>query len=202
MIRPGLALATLWLSGCPSGGEGPPLPQDCSDELLFEATACDEVYCGEATVEVGSGSGGFQAIAEGGELIIWYGPQGGYHVDITAEMQNFCPIVFLRPSLWLDRGDGTKLEMIFEQTRHVQAVRVEPTVSPRQQFWGIRGFVPCEHWPEDPEHEVECGAGAGSEGHLEQFEIELRIEAEDHNGRIATDSRRVQPTCCNNEEGR
>lgn len=186
------------LAGCP-GGDDDDLtpPTDCSPEELFDATACDEKYCGLPTVEIGGGANGYEALDDGDDVPIWYGAQGGYHIDISVEMDNFCPIVFLRPSMWIDPGDGGDMVQIFDQNRHVQAVRVEPYVSPLQQFWGIRAFVPCEHWPDDPDRELECSNGAGSEGHLEEFEIELRIEVEDHNGRVASDTKRVQPTCCN-----
>ncbi|MEE2828586.1 MAG: hypothetical protein VX498_05330 [Myxococcota bacterium] len=188
----------LLLLGCEGGDDDDDLPPpDCPDGELFEATACDEVYCGEPVAQIGTGTSGYEALTDGQEVPIWFGAQGGYHIDITVEMNNFCPIVFLRPSLWLDSGDGSELIEIFDQNRHVQAVRVEPTVSPLQQFWGIRGFVPCEHWPDDPDRELSCGSGAGSEGHLEDFVVEIRMEVEDHNGRLASDTKRVQPVCCN-----
>lgn len=193
------------LTGCGGSSNGPPVPDDCPNGELFEATVCEEVYCGAATVDLGTGAGGYEPLADGDEVPIWYGAQGGYHLDFSAQMNNLCPIVFLRPSIqiirsqWPDQIGGEDREpmaLVFEQSRHVQAVRVEPDVSPKQQFWGIRGFVPCAHWPDDPNHSPQCNDGAGSAGHLEDFEVLLTLEAEDHNGRIATDSKLVQPVCC------
>lgn len=200
MSRSLLSLMTgllLGVAACgPPGDDDDLTPPDCTSGELFEATACDEIYCGPATAKLGTGASGYEVLDDGDEVPIVFGVQGGYHLDITVEMDNFCPIVFLRPSIWRDPGDGGELEQIFDQNRHVQAVRVEPFDSPLQQFWGIRGFVPCEHWPDDPNNELECGNGAGSEGHLEDFEVEIRLEVEDHNGRIASDTKRVQPVCC------
>ena len=190
------SLVVLLLS-CSSGDDDDLTPPDCSNGELFDAIACDEVYCGGPVARIGTGPNAYEPLSDEQEVPIWFGAQGGYHIDITVEMDNLCPIVFLRPSMWLDPGDGSPLVQIFDQNRHVQAVRVEPTVSPLQQFWGIRGFVPCEHWPDDPERELTCGKGAGIAGHLEDFEVEIRMEVEDHNGRLASDTKRVQPVCCN-----
>ena len=177
--------------------------EDCPADQLFYADACDETYCGPPTVTVGTGTTGFEPVEEGDEVPIWYGSQGGYHLDITVEMMNFCPIVFLRPYFEVIPNDGGDPFEVFSQNRHVQAVRVEPQVSPRQQFWGIRAFVPCQHWPDDPDHELDCAEGRGSAGFLESYDVNIGIEAYDHNedaagepNREDADSRRVDPYCC------
>lgn len=211
MIRT-LPLAFMLLMGCPSNDDDDdatsPPPTDCPDGDLYEPEACaDPAYCGPASVEVGTGSDGFDTLVDGQEVPIWYGSQGGYHIDITARMDNLCPIVFLVPSMFLDPGDGSEPVEIFTQTRHVQAVRIEPEVSAVQDFWGIRGFVPCEYWPEDPENpDITCGDGnQGSAGRIDQFEVIIKMEGWDHNlspsgedrYRFDSDERRVQPVCCN-----
>jgi hypothetical protein len=172
----------------------------CPDDELFNATACDEEYCGPPIARLGTGLGGYESLEDGDEVDIRYGSQGGFHIDITVEMDNLCQIVFIRPSMLVDPGDGGALIPVFDQNRHVQAVRVEPTESTLQQFWGIRGFVPCEYWPIDlsqPQSGPGCGPEQGSAGMFQDFELEIRLEVEDHNGRIASDSKRVQPVCCN-----
>ncbi len=204
--------------------------EDCPEELLFQATVCDEIYCGEPIVRVGTGITAFEPVEEGQEVPIWYGSQGGYHLDITVEMMNMCPIVFLRPYFKVVPRERTMADYrpvtttwevatspiqtttwpeptepyeVFSQNRHVQAVRVEPNVSPRQHFWGIRAFVPCEHWPDDPEHDLDCPEGRGSEGFLESFDAIIGVEAWDHHGidvgeptRYGHDFRTVDPYCC------
>ncbi|MCP4871197.1 MAG: hypothetical protein GY898_21010 [Proteobacteria bacterium] len=185
-----------------------PPPEGCSEVDLYEPDACeDPAYCGAASVEVGTGSDGWEPLTDGQEVPIWYGSQGGYHIDITARMDNLCPIVFLVPSMYLDPGDGGELVEIFTQTRHVQAVRQEPQVSPLQDFWGIRGFVPCEYWPVDEQNpDITCGEDEqGSAGRIDQFEVVIKMEAWDHNlspagedrFRFDDDEQRVQPVCCN-----
>ena len=173
---------------------------NCPSGELFDATACDEEYCGPAIARLGTGIGGYEPLSDGDEVDIRYGAQGGYHIDVTVEMDNFCPIVFLRPQMLVDPGDGGELIPIFDQNRHVQAVRVEPNDSALQQFWGIRAFVPCEYWPFGPEEPVigpGCGPDQSTAGMLQNFEIVIRLEVEDHNGRIASDSKQLQPVCCN-----
>ncbi|HCP48382.1 MAG TPA: hypothetical protein DIU15_20255 [Deltaproteobacteria bacterium] len=174
-----------------------PLPEECSEEDLFVAEACnDQVFCGDPIVRVGTGGSEFQMVLDDADMPIWYGTQGGYHVFFSAEMENLCPVVFLRIKMYLDPGDG-ELVLLHDQERHVQAVRIEPEVSSRQWYWGINGFLPCEYWPNDPNNSPNCPEGSGSQGHLEDYEIVMEIEAEDHNQRIAIDQKRVQPFCCN-----
>ncbi len=170
----------------------------CSDEELYVAEACEsEEYCGAPIARVGTGGTSFEAVDEGQDVPIWYGSQGGYHVFYSVEMENLCPVVFLRISMLVDLGDGDLLE-VHEQERHVQAVRLQPQSSSLQSYWGVNGFLPCEYWPLDPDNSPTCSGGAGSAGHLEDYEVVMRVEAEDHNGRIATDEKRVQPVCCSN----
>ena len=178
--------------------------EDCPEDQLYYAEACDQTYCGEPKVHVGTGVTAFEAVEENEQVPIWYGSQGGYHLDITVEMLNLCPIVFLRPYFEVVPNDGSEPYEVFSQNRHVQAVRVEPDVSPRQHFWGIRAFIPCEHWPDDPNHDLDCPEGRGSAGHLETFDAIIGVEAWDHNmldddvtpARYGSDRRTVDPYCC------
>lgn len=168
----------------------------CSDEDLYVAEACgDEEYCGAPVAQVGTGGASFEPVDEGQDIPIWYGSQGGYHLFYSVEMENLCPVVFLRISMLIDPGDG-ELVQVHHQERHVQAVRLQPQSSSLQSYWGVNGFLPCEYWPLDPDNSPSCSAGAGSAGHLEDYEVVMRVEVEDHNGRIATDEKRVQPVCC------
>ncbi len=187
-------LLLLVLMACDTPGDGDDdIP--CSAADYFEAEACEEAYCGPAAVRIGMGASGFESLESGQEVPIWYGSQGGYHLSYSVEMENLCPIVFVRINLLIDPGDGS-LVSLHEQERHVQAYRAPGGDSSLQSYWGINGFVPCEYWPFDADNEPSCAEGAGSSGHLEDFEVVMRVEVEDHSGRMATDERRVQPVCC------
>jgi len=182
---------SLLLVGCAPGdlpvGEG-----DCADEAHV-AEHCDDTHCGAPEVEVGTGADRFVDVEEGDPIDIVRGVQGGYHLDVAARMSELCPVVYLRASVWLDPGDGGDLEPVFDGERHLQAVRPEPEGSTLQEAWGVRAFVPCEHWPDTG---LQCSGGAGSEGHLEDYEVVLRVEVEDHDGRMGTSEQRLQPVCC------
>lgn len=202
----GLSLLLLPNCGTPTDDDdsGPPVPEDCAEDDLYEAVACGQTFCGAPTVEGGTGASTFEALQEGDEVTVRFGAQGGYHIDLTAEMYNLCPIVYLVPTMYVDPGDGNLVE-IFTQNRHVQALRIDPNETSQQQFWGIRGFVPCEYWPDDPENNLECGNGAqGSAGHIEDLDVVIKMEAWDHNEgpdgeqkvRYAVDEIRVDPVCC------
>ncbi len=189
-----LACSLLGSAGCATGaGEEAPLDEaeGCSDEDTWVADHCGETYCGAAEATVGTGEDGYVELAEGDDIDIMFGSQGGYHLDIGARTTRLCPIIYLRAQVEVDVGRGW--EEIADADRHVEAVRVDPHVSSAQEFWGMRAIVPCEHWPDTG---VACSGGAGSEGHLEDYPVRIRIEAEDHSGRVATDELIAQPVCC------
>ena len=192
-LLPLLALLTLAL-GCGAEGDGTVDEEaGCRAEDTFFAEHCGETYCGAPDVEVGTGFEEFVELAEGDDVEIIRGNQGGYHVDISARMTRLCPIVYLRASVWMDAdGDGTLTEA-FDAESHAEAIRLQSQTSSEQEVWGVRAFIPCRHWPDTT---LACSGGAGSDGHLEDFEVLLKLEAEDHNGRIATHERLVQPVCC------
>ncbi len=190
MLRtPLILLATASLAlGCGEDG-GTPIDGEVCE--TFVAEHCGETYCGLPEVSVGTGADEFIPLDDGDEIDIVFGSQGGYHIDVGAQMERLCPIVYVRASIWFDAGDGD-LEEMYDVERHMEAVRTEVEGS-SQNVWGVRAFIPCEHWPDT---QLTCPGGAGSEGHLEDYEIVVKVEAEDHNGRIASDEQRVQPVCC------
>lgn len=193
-----LATAAALSMGCVEvPGDGDPLDEGatCSTEEAWYASHCGETYCGPPELEVGTGVDEFIALTEGDEVPIMLGAQGGYHLDVSARMTRLCPVVYVRASVWLDPGDGSDLTEIADADRHVEATRMEPGGSSLQEVWGVRAFIPCEHWPDT---NLACSGGAGRDGHLEDFEAVIRLEAEDHTGRIATHEQRVQPVCCEN----
>lgn len=190
-----LLAAGALLMGCTGDDGGDPLGESgvCQTDDLFVAEHCGETYCGLPEVEVGTGVDRFRRLDEGDEIDIVFGNQGGYHLDVSASMTRLCPIVYVRASIWLDRGDGSALEKASDDERHMEAMRTEEDDSSEQEVWGVQARIDCEYWPDT---QAACPEGAGSAAHLEDFEVLLRVEAEDHNGRIATDERRVQPVCC------
>jgi hypothetical protein len=193
--------ATGLLVACSDGSTGTVEPPDgCPDEDLFEAEACDETYCGDPVVSVGVGGSSHEPVDDGQTVPVWFGSQGGFHINISVETENLCPVVFLRAAMDV-RDPGTdEWTEVFQQERHVQAVR--PAVDDSmQQYWGIQGFVPCEYWPEyisesNPDEPVNCGETTSTMGHIDDKEVRIRLEAEDHNGRIGNTEVEVDPECC------
>lgn len=67
----------------------PALPLVC---LAANLAACgDEPPSGPGILEIGTGALDFEPLAEGQELGIVAGPQGGYHFIVNARMQNLLP---------------------------------------------------------------------------------------------------------------
>ncbi len=194
------AFATLLLgaaSGClPERGEldmagGATIAADCpiADEVVAEA--CDDVYCGGATVEVGTGGADFETVDEGELLPLHFGSNGGaggYHLFLSMEAENLCPILWLEPRIEAE-VDG-RMVTLYSQRLHVLAVRPDQRFS-RQGYWGIRAPIPCAFWPDDPERDATCGEFQSRYGHIEDLDIRVSMTVEDHDGRVAQDSRWV-----------
>ena len=197
-MRLRVALALLGVAGCgPALGDDDdvlPVPEDCPDEDLYPAVSCEDTYCGAPAVRLGTGGSDFMPLSDGGELDVYFGPQGGYHMFLSAEMEQLCPIVFLELTMDV-YVDGRRHEF-FNQTRHVQAVRPLPDQSSLQQYWGIQGLVDCNLYPDDPDHDLACGTFRSRVGHIEDFEVTITLRAEDHDGRMASEIKTVQPVCC------
>jgi len=194
--------AALALTGCEPGIGGPPIG-DCPAEDVFRAADCQQTYCGEPVVRLGSGdTRGHEPVGDGDATPVWFGPQGGYHLFVSAEMENLCPVVFLRYRMEAEvRRAGTVL--LYEGQRHVQAVRPDPERSSLQRYWNLQAVVPCEWWPDDPDpaHEVQdCTHPEAGRRRIEDVAVRLWIEVEDHNGRLASDEALLDPFCCQDVE--
>ncbi len=167
----------------------------CSDADTFvsEAPACEDSFCGDPSVQVGSGATGYEALAENATVDLVFGPQGGYHIDVSARMDGLCPIVSINVTL-LD-VDGNELS--FEEHR-VQAVR--DGTGTVQDYWGLTALLPCGYWPVDGPYEgddpASCPDGVGLDGQLVGNVATLIVEAEDDNGRVGTGRAAVIATCC------
>jgi len=182
----------------------PPVVEDCPEEDRVVAEACDDEYCGAPTLAVGVGISEHQPLPPGAPIPVARGnqpPEGGFHFNVSVEMERLCPVVFLRTSMQVSaRGEGA-WESVFDQERHVQSVRPEPEASSRQQYWGIQAFVPCEHWPEflveeDPPTFASCGDETSRAGPIDEFDVRIVVEAEDHDGRVGVGELVGMPTCC------
>ncbi len=171
----------------------------CPSDDVFQSTAggCDDSFCGEPTLIVGTGTAGYEPLADGAEVATVFGPQGGYHIDTTATMDGLCPIVRIGVVLEAVDANGDRIEL-FSQDQRVQAVR--EGAGTVQEYWGLQAFVPCEYWPDGPHDDQvnppECPDGTGQAGHIDEMEAYLIVTATDDNDRTATGEARVQPTCC------
>jgi len=190
-VRPWCAFAGLALIlGCPSS-DGDECPDGSPKERVpAVADGCSDIFeCGpEVELAFATGAEDFAPIAEGSSQPIQYGAQGGYHLNVAAEMHNLCPVVFLNFALDIDRGGGVR-ETIQELDRHVQTVRCsqqadlfaggcdgEPT---QQRWWALQLAIPCDYHPDDPE-ERELNCENEPLEHLEDLDVIVRVEAWDH----------------------
>lgn len=171
-----------------------PPAEECADEEHV-ADACNEVHCGEPTLEFGTGSRDFEPIADGDVIPIWYGGQGGYHLEISTRMEQLCDLVYIRTRMYADLGDGS--ETIADDQRYRQTDRIGEPHWSTQQFLGSAAFIPCQHWPEDPLRDPFCNTGEpGWAGPLETLDLVLRVEVRDRDERSAVEEKAVVAVCC------
>jgi hypothetical protein len=206
-------LGLISLSGCPTGN-GDECPDGSPRESVpAVAEACTDIFeCGpEVTLAAATGPDDFAPIADGSAQPVFYGSQGGYHLNVAAEMHNLCPVVFLDFALEIDRGAGER-ETIQSLDRHVQTVRCSQQEdlfvegcneeSTQQRWWALQLAIPCDYHPDDPEaRELNCDAPPVE--HIEDLDIVLRVEAWDHSEQADPDKARrvstevpVEAVCC------
>ncbi len=195
-----------------------PSGEECPDGSPRErvpavAESCSDVFeCGPLVqLAYATGPDDFAPIEDGSEQPIYYGTQGGYHLNVAAEMHELCPVVFLNFSMDIQREDGTR-DRIQELDRHVQTVRCSNQgelfadgcdgESTQQRWWALQLAIPCDYHPDDPEdRELNCEDEPVE--HLEDLDIVLRVEAWDHSYQADPDQARrtsmevaVDPVCC------
>ena len=194
-----VALAAL-LVGCPPGlDDDDSVSEGCpeADRFTSDPAACSENFCGAPQVwpATGNSSDAFRELSDGDALPIWFGTQGGYHIDLAFRAINLCPVVFVDFELYDVTGGGSTL--VHSARRHVQAVRVPNADPPSMQRWWTEQFrFPCGYWPNDPDNDPPCNEAPVS--FLDELELQLRIATEDHNeARSADVTVLVDATCCN-----
>ena len=82
-----LPLALLLCSGCGSDG-----PTDSGITSGGAVAACDAV---PVSLQIGTGAEAFEALTEGGSVVVRHGDQGGWHVDIAGDVSGVNQIVDL-----------------------------------------------------------------------------------------------------------
>lgn len=193
-------LAAVLLLGCPpTMDDDDTVIEDCpaEDRFTSDADPCFENFCGEPVVwpATGNSADTFRELSDGDELPIWYGSQGGYHLELAFRSTNLCPVVFADFELY-DVTAGAET-LLHSSTRHVQTVRGGDPPS-NQRWWTEQFRFPCQYWPDDPENDPFCGVAPVA--FLDQLDLALRVATRDHNEatpRSATAAVRVSATCCN-----
>ncbi len=200
MRWPSPIVAVVLLLGCPPGmDDDDTVSADCpvEDRFSSDPAACVENFCGAPQVWPATGSSAetFRTLVDGDVLDIWYGDQGGYHVDLGFSSTNLCPVVFVDFELY-DRNGSADVP-IHSARRHVQAVRLQDGDPPSSQRWWTEQFrFPCTYWPNDPDHDPPCNEPPIA--FLDELDLELRVAAEDHNeDRSAAVSVDITADCCN-----
>ncbi len=173
----------------------PVVETGCGDDLI-QAEACDDVFCGDPLVTIGTGGSEFESVNDGDVLSLFFGSNGGsggYHVFLSVQTEQLCPIVWLEPRLEA-QVDGV-WHTLYDERLHVLAVRPD-AASTEQVYWGIRAPIPCAFWPGDMEREASCGEFQSRYGRVDDLPLRVSVVATDHDGREQIDERYVEASCC------
>lgn len=171
--------------------------EDCEP---IDSGFCDDVHCGDPVVELGVGRTGFGSIEDDVMPITFGTGNGGgcgYHLDLAVRTEQLCPVLFVDYTVDLLGVGGGPL---YEGSNHVQFVRDSEPAEPGstvQTIWNLRAHIPREHYPNDPTHFEVCPDDAGSDGPCDEFEFLIRLQVQDHSGRMAMTERVLDPECCN-----
>jgi len=179
----GLGAAALGLAGCCSE----------ADTFVSDAAGCEDTFCGDPVVDVGGGVTGYEPLEDGDGVPLNFGPQGGYHIDVSSRMDGLCPIVRIDVALLDDDGDE-----ISREEHRVQAVR--DGAGTVQDYWGLTAILPCGYWPTDGPYDgpnpPDCPDGIGLDGQVGGQTVRLVVEATDDNDRVGRGELLVVPSCC------
>ena len=185
------ALFATSLLGCTPGiGDDDDVVSNCPAEDRFTSdpdAACQENFCGLPTVIPATGAAeGFRPIEDGEVLPLWWGPQGGYHIEFAVETTNLCPVIYIDFGLYDVTDGGEEIITIRDEplptTRHVQAIRVQDGDPPSLQRWWTEQFrIPCAYRPNDPNHEPDCSDEEPQIQAIDERDLLLRIATRDHN---------------------
>lgn len=115
------AIPLLALIGCVPATEEPLPGTDTA--VGTEPVACTELG---PTITIGTGDVAFVPLAEGDEVVMVHGPQGGWHVDVAARIGNTHQTIAFRPSITLDATG--------------EAVASEP----QDAYVALAGFTECD----------------------------------------------------------
>jgi len=195
-----LSLFLLGLCGCPTTSDDDDVASECPVEDRFTSDpdlACVENFCGEPEVwpATGGSDATFRTLQDGDTVLVHFGIQGGYHIDMAARTTNLCPVIFLDFELY-DISSGDEV-LIHNVRRHVQSIRenLDPDVPSTQRWWVEQFRFPCSWWPDDPNNDPTCPDEPV--GRIDEVPLRLRVQAEDHNeNRRSISSVDITAECC------
>lgn len=143
-----------WLACGPGNG-------DCND--------------GPVGVEIGTGTTSFRPLADGDDVTMVFGPQGGWHIDVAARIDGIGPDVAIRPSA---SRIADALPLAGDQASSFVALTDYEAGACQGDAIGIRAFLD-DATPDEPYADFICSLDGAS--------LSLVVEVSDFGSRTATD---------------
>lgn len=164
LLRIGICSVALGaLSGCSGASQAPDAGRDAP------ATT--------ARVEIGTGTVEFEPLADGDELILWAGPQGGHHFIVHARIQNLSPGDWQQPSL---PENPTTRFLAFDEAGVQLDLSLPPYALGYRDIGDEWLYLPSGRFLRLIEAEVQRLFGT---------RVRIRVEVEDADGNTASDER-------------
>ncbi len=179
MGRTGPVLGTLWLTACPGTGldDSGDEPYTCPANEDASAWIAEECCTGELTLTVGTGTDPFEEREEGSCHTMIHGPQGGWHMEVSARVCGTYDRVYLHYEIY-DVETGIQI------SDNTYKVALQPeTEGCCGVFDGMFGFLDMSDLSTEEARnppELIC-----------LNELELRLEVWDLAGQVVQTDRRV-----------
>ncbi|MDP2307216.1 MAG: hypothetical protein Q8P18_14415 [Pseudomonadota bacterium] len=144
--------------------------------LKEDSAAPDGCFSEPATVEVGGGSLAFEPVADGAEMTMVHGPQGGWHVLASARFSDVNPIVAIHYTVAVTSGAGAGQIVVDNEYR----VLIVEDVECGGYYPGMYGYLDVSALA-DGELDTPPELLAGQD-------LLLRMDVTDLDGRVASDT--------------
>jgi len=175
-MRLSAAHLTAFLAAC--AARTPVDPDDSGTTLPPPPTGEIDTGCTStpATVEVGTGAKAFEPLADGADVTMVHGPQGGWHVLARARVANTLDVVAIASPI-----DALAYDSEVSWNRYV--VKLQPEAACTGAYAGMYGYLDVQRIAAgDLDTPPELLAGT---------DLLLTLVVEDTDGRTATDTRTV-----------
>ncbi len=182
MARIGLGLGAVLLAAC-TGGPGPDdssdstAPYECPANDDPEASIAPECCTGDVSLSIGTGAEPFEERSEGSCHTMVHGPQGGWHMEVSARVCSTYDRVYLHYEIY---DVATQMRISDNTYKVALEPELDGCCGTFHEMYGFLDMSGLRSGDQDTPPELIC-----------LNELELRLEVWDLAGQVVQATRRV-----------